>query len=526
MNWMATRRQALAAVAGAAAMLGAPMAAAQEKPELVIAVDTLWATLEPMIGFSSSSYRFGQNIFDTLIATDFIADPEGSVNVPWLIESWTQDGTIWTLNVRDGVTWHNGQPLTAEDIAFTLSAERLWGEKPIAPRGRSFMRGTTRVEVTGPMTVEVETAFPDPVWIQRFAGQIGMVVPKDYAGMTPEQFGQTPVGTGPYRVTEFNSGDRLVMEAVENWWGGEVPVSKITWQIVPEPSARFAGLVSGEYDFIVSIPSDQEAVFAQYPDLTLIVRSITNYPMFAINTMITETEPDNPLADANLRKALVSAVDMEEIVDALFGDVTFVPAPFNFPEYGPHYFDPERRPTYGYDPERARALLAESGYNGEPLIWKITRGFFPNYELAAEIMVEQWAEVGINVQMAVVDNFNLAYERPFHLLNMSMGSDFSGDPMRPLWIDWGPGSNRAGAAHKTWVPTERFVELGEAFERELDLDKRRALYLEMVAEWEDVTPALYMWRNVLSWAHRKGIEWVPQNNSGMRFYGDYIRFTE
>ncbi len=514
----------MAAMAVAALGIAAPAARADDRPTLTIAVDNLWATLEPMIGFSSSAYRFNQNIFDTLISRDFIADPEGSVFVPWLIEDWSQDGTLWTLKVREGVTFHDGRPLTAEDIAFTLSAERLWGPDAIAPRGRSFMRNTVRVEAVDTYTVEIETGFPDPVYLRRFSDQIGMVVPKDFAGMTPEQFGQTPVGTGPYRVVEFSSGDRLVMEAFDDWWGGAPPISRITWTIVPEPSARFAGLVSGEYDMIVSIPSDQEAVFDQYPDITLIKRSITNYPMFAFNTLITETEPDNPLADANLRKAMVSGVDLPAIIEALWGDATYQPAPFNFPEYGPHYHDPDRQPAYGYNPERARELLAQSDYAGETLIWKITRGFFPNYELAAELMVEQWRDLGVNVQMAVVDNFNLAYERPFHLLNMSMGSEFSGDPLRPLWIDWGPGSNRVDANHRTWAPTERFLELGQAFERETDLDRRRDLYLELVAEWEDVSPALYMWRNVLTWAHRDGMRWTPQNNSGMRFYGDYIAF--
>ena len=521
-------RAAAAGAIGLAVALGAAQAPAQEeRPELVIAVDNLWQTLEPMIGFSSSAYRFNQNIFGSLIRRDFLTDPEGTQYDPWLAESWERTSpTVWTIELRQGVLFHNGQEMTAEDVAFSLSADRMWGEEPLARRGRSFMRNTVRVEATGPYTVEIETGFPDPVYIRRFSNQIGMIVPADYAGMTPEEFGMAPIGTGPYRVTEFNSGDRLVMEAFDDHWAGPPPAAKVTWVIVPEPSARLAGLVSGEFDFIVNIPADQEEVFAQYEDVTLVKRSIANYPMFAFNTMVTEENPDNPLVDANLRRAMVSAVDRDTITAALWGDVTFVPTPFNFPEYGPDYFDPERARAYPYDPDRARELLAQTDYDGEELIWKITRGFYPNYESAAEIMLEQWREVGINVRLAIVDNFSLAYERPFHLLNMSMASDFSGDPMRPLWIDWGPGSNRVGAAHRTWVPTDRFIELGQAFEREQDLAARHGLYLELVEEWEDVTPGMYMWRNVLTWAHRGDIEWVPQANSGMRLYGDYLTIGE
>ena len=119
--------------------------------------------------------------------------------------------------------------------------------------------------------------------------------------------------------------------------------------------------------------------------------------MFAFNTLNTELIPDNPLTDANLRKAMVTAIDRDGIVKALWGDATLVPTPFNFPEYG-EYFDPERKARYTYDPERAREFLAMTDYDGQELVWHITRGFYPNCEAAAEFMVEQWREIGINVR--------------------------------------------------------------------------------------------------------------------------------
>ena len=81
-----------------------------------------------------------------------------------------------------------------------------------------------------------------------------------------------------------------------------------------------------------------------------------------------------------------------------------------------------------HDAESARALVEQTDYDGQELLWHITRGFYDNYETAAEIMVAQWAEIGINVKMMVVDNFSLAYQRPFHLLNMSNGTSFIGIP--------------------------------------------------------------------------------------------------
>ena len=156
------------------------------------------------------------------------------------------------------------------------------------------------------------------------------------------------------------------------------------------------------------------------------------------------------------------------------------------------------------------------------MIWHITRGFYPNYETAAEFMVEQWRDVGINVRAKIVDNFSLAYKRPFHLLNMSMSSEFSGDPYRPLWMDWGPLSSRTRASHKTWVPTDRFLELGEKFEAAQEFEARHAAYLELVEEWENVTPGMYLWRNVVSYATRDDLAWDPGNSAVTIFDKMYL----
>jgi peptide/nickel transport system substrate-binding protein len=253
-------------------------------------------------------------------------------------------------------------------------------------------------------------------------------------------------------------------------------------------------------------------VVTSYPDVTLVKTSIENYPMFAFN-MLPLDDRENPLQDVNLRKAIVTAVDRAGIVNALWGDVTYVPAPFNFPEYGPNYYDPNRKSRYTYNPAQSKEFLAKSSYKGQVLDWHITRGFYPNYEDAAEIMVEQWKAVGINVKLSIVD-----------LLNMSMSSEFTGDPMRPLWVDWGPSSSRVNAAHKTWGATPRFYELGEKFEAESDLAKRKAYYLQLVDEWEDITPGMYLWRNVSNWAHKKSIHWVPTTTNNMYFGPEFMKF--
>lgn len=509
--------------AGAATMLSGRWAFAQgaARPTLTIAVDNLWANINTINGISTTTRRFFPNIYSHLVERDYISDEQGLALLPGLATEWSRNSKVWTLKLREGVKFHNGETMTAEDVAFTLGPERLWGEKPFEPRGKTFAAGFVRVEAKDPLTVEIETEQEDPNIPGKLTGYIGFVVPKKaYLDMGVDAFGQSPIGTGPYKVTAFSSGDVLEMEAFDDYWEGPPPAQKLIWKIVPEFAGRMAGLVSGEFDFMVNIPTDQEAQMAGYQDVTLARALAANYPAFAFNTRA--DPPDNPLVDVNLRKGMVQAIDMDAIVEALFGDTTFhPPVPFNFPEYG-DFYDPNMVNPLPYDVAAATALIEKSGYDGQPLIWHITRQFYPNYEAAAEIMVEMWRQVGVNVQAMVLDNFELVYQRPYHLMNMSMSSDFiPGDPYQPLWLDWGPTASRSTATWKTWDPSPEYLAAGEEFEKAVDFEARKAAYLKLSQAWQDVTPGYYMWKSVYNWAHRSDIKFVPRPDGEMRIFGAY-----
>ncbi|MBF0276195.1 MAG: ABC transporter substrate-binding protein [SAR324 cluster bacterium] len=498
---------------------------AEDRPELVFAVDNLWQTMDPVAGISTSGGRVHSNVFDTLARRNFYEDEYGRKLVPHLATGWTKiSPNIWRIEIRKGVKFHDGTEMTAEDVAFSMSEERIWAKKPLAPRGKRYARGMIRVEAVGPYTVEIETSSPDPKFPNRLVTPLGFVLPKaHYKKVGHDAFGQMPVGTGPYKVTYFDPSEKLTAVANDDYWNGKPPASKITWLIVPEYGTRYAGLAAGKFDIIFGIPADQEKVVSSTKGVRLLKQSIENYPMFAFNMLATKDLPNNPLQDANLRKAIVMGVDRDAITQALWGDATFTPAPFNFPEYG-DYYDENRKARYSFNQERAREFLAKSSYKGEELEWHITRGFYPNYETAAEIMVEQWLEIGIKVKLTIVDNFGLAYKRPFHFLNMSMSSEFNGDPYRPLWMDWGPTSSRCCAKHKTWTPTDKFLEIGKAFEVETDFAKRKEGYLKLVEEWENVTPGMYLWRNVLTYAYRDKINWVTGASARTLFDHLHLQF--
>lgn len=527
---MFTRRNFVGLVGGAGAVglaqgFGLPFsgrALAKGTETLTIAVDNLKETLAPINGLSTATLRFFPNMYDRLVERDYLSDPRGLSFVPGLATEWVQDGNIWRFKLREGVKFHDGSEFTAEDAAFSFGPERLWGEKAFEPRGKTFTPNFVRVEATGKHTFEIETQTPDPNVPGKLTGFVGFVVPKKYyLEVGVDKFGQAPIGTGPYKVSQFRSGDSLEMEAFDDYWGGKAAARKLVWKIVPEFAARMAGLVSGEFDFIVNIPSDQETTIEGYQNTKLLRLPVSNYTLVAFN--ILPDPPDNPLVDEKLRYAMIQGVDMDLIVKTLWGDASFHPSvPFNFPEYG-DYYDPNMKDPMPYDPDRARAWIKETGYKGEPLIWNVHKDFYPNYEIASEIMIDQWREIGVNVQANVLDNVSV-YRRPFNMLSMSNASSFiPGDPYQPLWLDWSPGSTRATAPWKVWKPSDKFVELGEAFEKTTSFEERKKAYLELSAEWQRLSPAMYMWKSINNFAYRSDLQWAPVGDAEMRMFGDFLK---
>src|SRR5690554_2437375 len=174
------RTLAITLVALAAGTIGAAAQAA-DRPEIVVAVNGLYRSLEPIDGNSTNSLRIMSNIYDPIISRNWLEDPEGAELAPSVVDQWEQiDGTTWRLTIREGVKFHNGDTMTAEDVAFTLSEERIWGENALVPAGTRYTTSFASVEVIDDKTVEVETSVVDPNLPYRFVTPLGFFVPRDY----------------------------------------------------------------------------------------------------------------------------------------------------------------------------------------------------------------------------------------------------------------------------------------------------------------------------------------------------------
>jgi len=512
-------------IAAILALTGAASPAfAQDRPDIVVAVPAVHRTLEPIDGNSTNAARIQSNIFDQIVTRNFAEDPEGAELRPAIATAWEQvDDLTWHFTIREGVTFHNGDALTAEDVAFTISEERVWGDDALVPAGKRYTESFASVTALDATTVEVKTTINDPNLPFRFLTPLGHVVPKaHYLEVGSEAFGQNPIGTGPYKLAGYDATGFVKLEANDDYWGGTPPMASVEFRAVPEYSARIAGLVSGEFAMMSDIPQDEVETVQGYNDITYIAKPIGNYVMVAYNTLQIEGFGDNPVADVNLRYAMTSAVDREALVAALWGDQTFAPAPFNFPDF-PEYYDASIEPKIGYDPEAARAYLEKADYNGEPVTINIVRGAFPNFDIAMEFVAEQWQAIGINAQLNIVDSWPLALQHPFGLLNMSMTTSFDGTPTRAIWGFWGPDSARATRERdRSWSPPAEFVTLGEQYLAETDTQAKRVLFRQMVDIWETEQPALILWRTVANWAVSDTLQWTPINSVWILLGPDYV----
>lgn len=515
-----SRRRFLEAAAAAPVLAGSPLAFAQadRRPNFTVAVADLPATLEPARELSNVGTRVTYSIFDTLIRRDFLgaADGGGSQLKPHLATKWERvSPQELVVTLRQGVKFHNGDELTSEDVAYTFRDGRLWGDKAQIPGGRAYFGVLAGVEPLDRYTVRFRTRVPDVLLEQRLASWCAWIVNKRaYEAMGFEAYSRKPVATGPYRVVSHAAAEATVLEAFDDYFMGKPTARRVTFRRVPELAARVAGLVAGDYDLITNIPPDQMSVVGAYKDIDVRSVVLANVHVLAFN------DQDKVLADKRIRQALSLAIDRQKLVDTLWQGTAQVPAGHNFPEYGQMFVEGRK---LAHDPAKAKALLKEAGYKGEPIVYRTMANYYTNALEAAQILVEQWKAVGINASLQVVENSVQMRGPGVQIFNWSNSTRLP-DPLGAIWVAWGP----AGEAQvsKFWTSTAAFNAAGTALEAETDPARRKALFTQMLDIFEDETPATILYQPSEAYAIKRSIAWRPTTFYFMDLRPDNLAFAK
>lgn len=350
--------------------------------------------LDPHTTNSTATRNMLENVYDTLVA--FAAD--GRI-VPSLAARWSvsADGLVYTFALRSGVTFHDGAPLLAADVAYSLN--RLKDPAVASPRSEDFA-AIAAVLAQDPLTVQVRLRAPFGPLLSKLAFSMNAIVPAHLARKTGE-LQRVAVGTGPFRLVDYQPQTRLLLARHPGYWGRDAAgrplpyLDGIEFRFFPDPNARTLALRTGLVDFIEYVPAADVALLQRQPALHVVGGVGTNFRSLVLNTKVA------PLTDPRVRQALAYAIDREAVVAmALFG-VGGVPA--SGASVPPSSQFALRQPPPRRDVARARALLAAAGLPKGFTITLLCTSTYDFLRTPAEVIVANLAEIGVRVQLRVLD---------------------------------------------------------------------------------------------------------------------------
>src|SRR5436190_3477588 len=378
---------------------------AQAKSELTIGLSGLASeTLDPPVAGHFVKYYLAL-MFDYLVGStaDGQLSTTGGLATKW---ENSADHKRWTFHLRKGVSFHNGDPVTAEDVKFSL--ERAAGKRSTTGYAGILRTLVEKIETPAPDRVVIVTKDPTliiPAYLSRTLSSEGMIVPKKYIEANGDDaFARKPIGSGPFKFVEQVTGSHIKLAGVENHWRTGTPKYKtMTFRVVPEETTRIALLRRGDVDIAeVSRERVKELQREGFP-----VQFRREEAIFSMWWILAPDGWPAPMKDKRVREAMNVAIDRAEVVQGIFGGYA-EPAPiplglsWAFKEIGLRV-TPEM--MYAYDPARAKKLLADAGVgNGFPLdVYAFQLTGFPEGKAAAEAVAGYWEKIGIKTRLIPVD---------------------------------------------------------------------------------------------------------------------------
>lgn len=377
----------LAALVLSTALVAAP-AIAQDR-DITFAFGAPILTLDPGISAGSQAQTVRIQIMESLVQLN--ADT-GAIE-PLLAESWSvaDDGVTWTFNLRPGVTFHDGSPLTAQDVK--ASFERLINPDSGLPRGND-LRVITEINAIDDLTVELVTSAPFGPMLQTLAQDSVSILSAESLAAEDANVAWNPIGTGPFRYDAHVAEQSVTLVRNDDYWGDLAEAETITFISVPEASTRLAMLETGEADIVVDVPGIEVPRLRDSDDIGLIEKPNTRLIHIGINMT------KEPFDDVRVREALNLAVDREAIVAGVLGGLG-IPANSVIAESVFGYAPQE---GLDYDPDRARELLAEAGYPDgfSTTLWTPQGRYYMDREVTVAVQA-MLLEIGISANVEIID---------------------------------------------------------------------------------------------------------------------------
>ena len=479
-----------AAGAGLLALLLSTGAAPAQTVTLAQGVDP--ESLDPATDTLITSVSVMMNIYDSLVWRD----GDGNL-IPGLAESWEfPSETQMVLQLREGVTFHNGEPFDADDVVFSYN--RLFDKENPSPLLRSLQGFVDSVDKIDDFTIRVNMPAPRATVVPTLI-RVPILPSETFAEIGAQAFGVNPVGTGPFKFVRWDANQQIVLARNDDYWRGRPDVGEFIVRIIPEDFARFASLKNGEVDIITNLTSERVQEIEGDPNLKW------GGVHSARNMFVGMQTKEPPFDDLRVRQAMNYAVDVDALIEVLMGGHAFS----NASVCTQTLFGAVEVEPFGYDPEKARMLLAEAGYpDGFETTMIGPVGRYTKDKEMQEAIAGMLSEVGVTVthvqpEWAQFIQQWLAEEYPMYYI---------GTGNQVLDCDQHLGYRIDGARYNRYYNSAEIDALIVQEISEFDVEKRKAILADIQHRLRDDTPWIFLFDLEDLYGMTARVDWSPRSD--------------
>ena len=452
-------------------------------------------SVDPHQGKETPAVQVNTQIFDTLVTVD----PETNEVVPQIAESWEQtDDQTYVFKIREGIKFHDGSDLTAEDVKFSLDRARN------SAAVSYIVNFIEEVTVDDDHTVTVKTTAPYAPTLRNLAIPFAAIVPKAVVEADENAFIQNPVGSGPYKFVEWNHGDHVTLKAFDDYYAGKPETENLIMKVIPETSQRTIALETGEVDLaydlavndIPKVNSDDKLTVYEIPSLTC----------WYVSMNMNKKPFDNP----KVREAMSMAIDRQTIIDTInagsgqTADAIIAPAVFGYYSTG----------VKEYNPTKAKELLAEAGYpNGfSTTLW--VNDNQSRIEMC-QAMQAMLLEVGVQCNLEVLEfgsfisrttagDHDLAY---FGWTTSSGDADYS-------YYSLEHSTQQGAAGNRSFLADPDVDKLIEEARSNTNEEERKELYKELAIKLDEINNNIPVYYSSINVGANKKVEGFVMDANG------------
>ena len=468
----------------------------ETKDTIVIATMSETPSVHPADHNATAGSYMNLLTYSTLFNTDMEMQAQ-----PNLVDTYENvSDTVWNFTLKEGIKFHDGTEMKAEDVKASLEWAKTFAEVSL------YNKTIETVEVTGDYSFTITTNVPDAILLNNLCHHGNAIVPKALID-SGHDFGEEPIGSGPYKLVEWKRGDSLEFEAFEDYWGGEPAIKHMTWKIIPEGSSRTIALEAGEVDFVVEVETMDMDRITSNEDLEVYQYEGTELQFMQLNNEVPGL--DNSL----VRHAINSAINKEDVVTVAVNNLG-TPAKSQTPI---NLVGTSDEGADEYNVEKAREYLAESGVNPSDIYFSIICSNDMK-KRAAEVIQANLKEIGITCDIESMDLATYLSTTTEGNFTACLGGYNTTDQL--LFVQGMYHSESIGGSNRSRLNDPKVDAYIDQAMVTLDAEERQAILEELNAYLNEVCTLVPLWQTVAVRAYNADLKGVEINAVGNLYFKD------